>query len=170
MEEWPSREANRSSASQQILLILCNPKVHDCIHKSQPPVTILSQIDPVHVPKTTSGRSILILSFHQRLGLSSRLLPSGFVIKTLYAAILAPYVLHDPPILVFLIRWPEECLVRSTEHKALCCVDFSTPLLPRSSKAQISSSAPYSGKPSACIPPSVWATKFLTHIKQHAKL
>ena len=55
--------------------------------------------------------------------------------------------------------------MRNTQHKALCYVVFSTPLLPHPSWAQISSSAPYSRKPSAYIPSSMWATKFHTHTK-----
>ena len=45
MEQRPSWEAYKSSASQEIPRILWN-----CIDKSTPPVLILSQIDPVHAP------------------------------------------------------------------------------------------------------------------------
>jgi hypothetical protein len=42
MEQRPSWEAKRSSASQEIPRILQNPKVHHCIYKHSPPVLILS--------------------------------------------------------------------------------------------------------------------------------
>ena len=92
MEQSPSWQAKRSSASHETPHILWNRKIHHRIHKSPPPVPILSQINPVHSPPphSTFLISILILSSHLRLGLPSCLRPPGFPTKTLYAPLLSP--------------------------------------------------------------------------------
>ena len=50
MEQSPSWEADQFSASQEISLILQNVNACHCIHKSPPPVPILSPINPFHAP------------------------------------------------------------------------------------------------------------------------
>jgi len=46
----PPWEANRFAASQEIPCISHNPKVHYLTHKRPPPVSILVQPNPVHIP------------------------------------------------------------------------------------------------------------------------
>jgi len=95
-EQNPSWEIIQFSASQEFARILWNPKVHYSIFKSPAPVPILSQINPVHVPHSTSRRYILILSFHLYLGLPSGLFPSGFPTKTLYIHLSSPHMCYTP--------------------------------------------------------------------------
>ena len=52
MKQSPSSEANRFAATQEISRTLWNPKVHSRIHKYPPTLPILSQLDPVHTPKS----------------------------------------------------------------------------------------------------------------------
>ena len=50
MVQSPSWAANWFAASQEIPRISRNPKVHYRTHKSPPPVSILGQPNPVHIP------------------------------------------------------------------------------------------------------------------------
>ena len=50
MVQSPSWEANWFAAGQETPRIPRNPKVHHRTHKRQPPVSILGQPNPVHIP------------------------------------------------------------------------------------------------------------------------
>jgi hypothetical protein len=45
----PSREATCYSTNLEIPYPLWNLKVHYCVHKSPPPVTVLRQMNPIHI-------------------------------------------------------------------------------------------------------------------------
>jgi hypothetical protein len=66
------------SNSEQTQCLLRNQKLHNHVHNSPLPVPILIHTQP------NSLRSILIISSHVHLGLSSGLFPSGFPTKILY--------------------------------------------------------------------------------------
>jgi hypothetical protein len=90
MVQSPSWAANWFTASQEIPRISRNPKVHYRPHKRPPPVSILGQPNPVHIPTPHFRRSVLIFSIHLRLGLPSGLLSSGFPTKTIYTPLSSP--------------------------------------------------------------------------------
>jgi hypothetical protein len=91
MEQSPSWETNRFAASQEISHILLNPNVHYRIHKCTPPVSIVSQSNPVHTYTSHFWRSKLILSSHLRLGLPIGIFPLGFPTKNAIHASLLPH-------------------------------------------------------------------------------
>ena len=104
MEQSPSWEAHRFSASQEIPRISWNPKVHYRIHKCPLPVPILSQLDPVHTPTSYFWRSILILPSHLSLCLPSGLLPSVSPPILHIRLSSLPFALHAPHISFFSIK------------------------------------------------------------------
>jgi hypothetical protein len=97
----PSWEAASCAGIQEFPNILLNAKVYYCVHKSPPPVPILSQIDPV---QTTPSylRSLLILSIHLRLRLPSGIFPSGFPTNILYEFLFSPIRATFPAHLILL--------------------------------------------------------------------
>ena len=90
MVQSPSWEANWFAASQEIPRISRNPKVHHRTHKRPPPVSILGQPNPVHIPTSHLLEIHPILSTHLRLGFPGGLFPSGFPTKTLYIPLSSP--------------------------------------------------------------------------------
>ena len=50
MVQSPSREANWFASSQEIPRISLNPNVHYRTHKRPPPLSILGQPNPFHIP------------------------------------------------------------------------------------------------------------------------
>ena len=122
-------EANWFAASQEITCISRNPKVHYRTHKRPPPVSILGQPNPVHIPTSYLLEICLILSTHLRLGLPSGLFPSGFPTKTLYTPSPHPYAPHAKPFSFFSISSSAQYWVSSTNHLApssLCSLLHST--------------------------------------------
>jgi len=101
MKHSPSCEANRLSTSQELPLILWNPKIHCRIYKCPLPVPILSQIDPVHTSTSHSLKIPLNIILPSTHGSSKCSFPSGFPTQTLYTPLLFPIRATCPPISFF---------------------------------------------------------------------
>ena len=170
MEQSPSWEANRFSASKRIPRSLCNPNIHYRIRKCPPPVPILSHIYPVHVltphflnihlniilPSTSWSpqRSFSLMFPHQ---------------NHVYTSVLSHtcYVPRPPLSSRFDIR-----KILGEEYRTLgssLCSFFNSPVtLPLLGPNILS--VPYSQTPLAYVPPSMSGTKIHIHTKQQAKV
>ena len=134
MQQSPSSEANRFSASQEIprnngtgRLIAAFTTAR---HMYLPWATSIQSM-PLH---PTSWRSILILSSHLLLGLPSGLYPSGFPTKTIYILLLSPIRATWPAHFIPLdLITP---IIFGEKYRSLC----TTSLLPRPSWAKLFSS------------------------------
>ena len=116
MDQSPSWEANRFSASQEIPRILWNPKIYYRIHKCPPTVPNLSQLDPVHTPTSHFLKIHVNIILPSTPGSPNRSLPQASPPKSFIHLSSSPYALHAPPISFFSILSPEQYLVRSTNH------------------------------------------------------
>ena len=87
MVQSPSWEANCFAASQEIHRISRNPKVHYRTHKRPPPVSILGQPNPVHIPTSH------LLEIHPT---KTPKVPSAYFHLPLYSAWCLPKK-HSPP-------------------------------------------------------------------------
>ena len=99
MVQNPSWEANWFATSQEIPRISRNPKVHYRTHKRPPPVSILDQPNPVHIP--TSHH----LEIHPNIihpSTTSSLLPSDFPTNILYTPLSSPIRATCPAYLILL--------------------------------------------------------------------
>jgi len=98
MEQSPSWESNRFSASQEIPHILWNPKVHYRVRKCPPPDPIRSQINPVHAPTPHFLMIDHIIIFPSTPGPSKLSFPSGSSTNALHTHLLshipATYPVH----------------------------------------------------------------------------
>ena len=114
----PSWAANCFAASQEIPRISRNPKVHYRTHKRPPPVSILDQPNPVHIP-TSHLLEIHPNIIHPSTPRSPQwFLLSGFPTKILYTPSPYPYAPRAQPISFFSILSPARHWVKSTNHLA----------------------------------------------------
>jgi hypothetical protein len=160
--------AASSAATQKLPNILWNPKVHYRVHRSPPPVTILSQTNPIHTTPTYL-RSILLLFSHLRLGLPSDIFLSGSSTKD---PICIPFtcMLHALPFSCSLITF-QLYMSKSRCYESSHYAVFLQPLVTSSILGTNTlPSVPCSQTPSICSPPSMSETNFHTYTEPRAEL
>ena len=129
MVQSPSWEANWFAASQEIPRISRNPKVRYPTHKRPPPVSILGQPNPVHIP-TSHLLEIYPNIIHPSTPRSPQWsLSLRFPQQDPITPSPHPYAPHAQPISLFSILSLAQYWVRSTDHLAPRCAISSIPPL-----------------------------------------
>jgi hypothetical protein len=98
----PSSELTSSAAIQELPTILRNPKVHYNVHNIPSPVSILSQINPVHTTEFYLYKIQFKIIYQHVLISSSGLVPSGFPTNILYEFFFIPIHATFPTNLILL--------------------------------------------------------------------
>ena len=133
MVQSPSLEGNWFAASQEIPRISRNLKVHYRTHKRLPPVPILGQPNPVHIPTSH------LLEIHPNIHPSTPRSPLWSLSlrfphqDPIRPPSPPPYAPHALPISFFSILSPTQYWVRNTDHLAPRYAVSSIPPLPRPS-------------------------------------
>ena len=129
MVQSHSWAANWFAASQEITRISRNPKVHYHTHKRPPPLSILSQPNPVHIPTSH------ILEIHPNIIHPSTPRSTQWSLSLRFPHLPSPhpYAPHAQPISFYSILSPAQYWVSSTNHLAPRYAISSIPPLPRPS-------------------------------------
>ena len=131
MVQSPSWAANWFAACQEIPHISRNPKVHYRTHKSTPPVSILGQPNPVHIPTSH------LLEIHPNIIHPSTSRSPQWSLSLWFPnqdpicpPSPHPYAPHAQPISFFSVSSPVWYWVRSTDHLApRYAISSSPPLI-----------------------------------------
>jgi hypothetical protein len=167
MDLSTARETTNCSAAREIPSILWNPNALYHIHKSSPPVPILSQTNPVHTTSSYLPKIHLNISHHLHLGPSSGLFPPGFPTNSLYTFLSSIPATNPANLILLDLSWHD---LKGTNHKAPPYAVFSTIPSLHPSSVKIFPSAPCSLTPSLYVPPLMSETKSHTHAEPQAKI
>jgi hypothetical protein len=137
--------------------------------KSPPVVLILSRINSVYAPSFYFLKNHFNIIFPSMLRSSKWSLSLRCPHKNPVRTSTRPHTCYMPRLSHSLILWPKKYLLSATNHEVPHYAIFSSRLLPPPSLDWISSSVPSSRTPLSYVLPSMWKTKFRTHI-QLAKL